>query len=121
MDFKLIDKNIFEFEDENLINKKLDLYQGTIISFPFKKLSYKSFNFFWYIPNKKSNEINIDNMLEIINNLESNKGSNFIEGVEVKSDGPYKLNFINFQKLKYIKKNITKNNYLDIIYLELFL
>ena len=35
MDFKLIDKNIFQFEDEKLINKNLDLYQGTIISFPF--------------------------------------------------------------------------------------
>lgn len=121
MDFKLIDNNIFEFYDyQEIFNneKKLD---GTIIYFPFKKLSYKSFNFFWYIPNKRFDNIIIDKYLNLIRTKESLNGSNFIEGIEVFTDGPYKLNFIKFDKLKYKIKNEKINNNLMLIHLELFL
>lgn len=121
MDFKLIGNNIFEFYDSNLIEKNQTKLNGAIIYFPFKDLSYKSLNFFWYLPNKDIDDINLNNLFNLIKLKETTNGSNFIEGIEVLTDGPYRLNFIDFGKLTYKinRKNINQN--LDILYLELFL
>ena len=121
MDFKLVDKNIFEFYDNKLISKNQEHLNGIILYFPFKNLCYKSFNFFWYLPYKRFEDINIDNLINIIKIKETSNGSNFIEGTEVYTDGPYNLNFINLNKLKYQKTLKIINNNLSLIYLELFL
>jgi hypothetical protein len=116
------DHEIYEFKDYNFIEQNKSDLNGLIVYFPFKDLSYKSFNFFWYIPNQNFSNINIiESLLDIIIEIEGKYGTTFIEGVEIRCDGDYKLNFINLKKLKYkftIKE--LKDN-LELIYLELFL
>jgi len=121
MELKLIENNIFEFYDEKLISKNQKKLNGIIINFPFKNVCYKSFDFFWYLPYQKLEDLKIDTLLKILKKKETSNGSFLIEGIEIYNDGPYKLNFIDFNKLKYkILKKEEKHN-LELIYLELFL
>jgi hypothetical protein len=120
MDLKLIEKNIFEFNSEQEYKKNHFLFEGTIIKFPFKKLSYKSIDFFWYLPNYKLNDINISDLINVLKKRESIFGTTYVEGEKVKIDGPYNLGFINLDQINYKINIIEQSLKLDIIYLELF-
>lgn len=115
------EKKIIEFKNYSYIDENLNNLNGLIIHFPFKKLCFKSFNFFWYIPNMNLKDLKINSILELLEKKERKNGTTFIEGVEVICDGEYKLSFIDFKKIKYSfsKKNIKSK--LELIYLELFL
>ena len=67
MDFKLIDKNIFQFEDEKLINKNLDLYTYILDSLNDKIWWWLSFCLLIFIHAYSSNvSINQSNTVNIV-------------------------------------------------------
>ena len=121
MSLTLIKDNIYQINEEAFDFDKVKDFNGVIIHFPFREICYKSFNFFWYLPNISSQDLNIKSLIEIIKNKEDSTGNYYIEGVKLRSDGPYKLNIIDLKNLNFkIKKTINKNK-LSVLYLELFL
>lgn len=119
---KFNEQDVLEFNDYKYIEQNISDMKGMIVHFPFKNLCYKSFNFFWYLPNQNFNNLNIIvKLLEKITRIETKNGSTFIEGTEVRCDGNYKLNFIDFEKLKYKYTTKKLKPDLELIYLELLL
>ena len=121
MSLTLIKDDIYQLNEEVLDFENVKDYNGILIHFPFREICFKSFNFFWYLPNVSIQDLNIESLIEIIKKKEYSTGNYYIEGVKLRSDGPYKLNIIDLKNLNFkIKKTINKNK-LSVLYLELFL